>query len=244
MANPSISTAARRPSLAQALAQSLSQRIEKQEWRAGTKLPTEGQLMAEFGVSRTVVREALSHLQAAGLAHTRHGIGSFVAEPTARAAFRIPSKRLETLRDVVAVLELRIGLETEAAGLAAQRRSADNPARMRQALADFSAAVEAGRDAVKPDFAFHSEVARATHNAHFERLLATLGPSIIPRSRLEPANAPDGATLAYLRRVHTEHESICDAIAAQDADAARAAMRTHLTNSRERRRRAFGETGA
>ena len=91
--------------------------------------------MAEFGVSRTVIREALSKLQAAALVQTRHGIGTFVTHGgTDSAVFRIRPDQLETLHDVVAMLELRIGIETEAAGLAAQRRSDDNLAAMRQSL--------------------------------------------------------------------------------------------------------------
>jgi DNA-binding FadR family transcriptional regulator len=112
---------------------------------------------------------------------------------------------------------------------------------MRAALDAFEAAVAQGGDAVGPDYRFHSEIARATHNAHFARLLGTLGARIIPRARLDDGARADEAALQarrdYLRRVNTEHESIYDAIARQDADAARAAMRTHLANSRERRRR-------
>ena len=70
-------------------------------------------------------------------------------------------------------------------------------------------------------------------------LLGTLGASIIPRARLDGGAGPDAEARTYLQRVNAEHESIYDAIAAQDAEAARAAMRTHLANSRERRRRAF-----
>jgi DNA-binding FadR family transcriptional regulator len=98
-------------------------------------------------------------------------------------------------------------------------------------------------------------VARATQNPHFSELMGTLGSQIIPRARLvepvgqgsdgsstEPAvpesSAAQAERLSYLRRVHVEHESIFDAVQAQDPEAARAAMRTHLANSRERRRRA------
>ena len=155
---------------------------------------------------------------------------------------------------MIAVLELRLGVETEAAGLAAQRRTADNLAVMRAALDEFADAVEAGRDAVAPDARFHGEIARATQNTHFSALMATFGARIIPRARLESQGDADGASVppgpvdpsrrAYLRRVNAEHESIFDAIARQDADGARAAMRTHLVNSRERRRRsAAGEMG-
>jgi len=218
-------TARRRPRpLAFDLVDALGARIREGGLPPGVKLPTEGQVMAEFGVSRTVVREALSRLQAAGMVQTRHGIGTFVVGPGDGAAFRIGPQQQETLRDVIAVLELRIGIETEAAGLAAQRRSKDNLAILRAALDEFTQAVEQGRDAVAPDFRFHGEIARATQNAHFASLLASLGSKIIPRARLEASDEVDDDRRAYLRRVNAEHESIYDAIAAKDADAAREAM--------------------
>ena len=225
-------------SLALAVVSSLGERIREGRLAPGDKLPTEAAVMSEFGVSRTVVREALSKLQASGLVATRHGIGSFVVGAGDAPSFRITSEHLATLQDVIAVLELRIGVETEAAGLAAQRRSEANLAAMRRALAAFARAVEAGQGAVAADFQLHLEIAKATQNAHFTELLGTLGTKIIPRARLEPAEALSAERVAYLKRVHGEHESIYDAIASGDADAARAAMRTHLANSRERRRRA------
>ena len=168
-------------------------------------------------------------------------VGTFVVGFGDSAPFRIPAEQFGTLRDVIAVLELRIGIETEAAALAAQRRTAANLAEMRQALDAFAAALAEGRDAVAPDFRFHVEIARATQNRHFAELMNALGAQIIPRARLQPAFPMTEERRLYLHRVNGEHESILDAIAAQDADAARAAMRTHLANSRERRRRANAE---
>jgi GntR family transcriptional regulator, transcriptional repressor for pyruvate dehydrogenase complex len=229
----------RRPrTLALELVEALGDRIRDGRIASGAKLPTEAAVMQEFGVSRTVVREAISKLQASGLVETRHGIGTFVVGFGDGAPFRIAPEQFATLRDVIAVLELRIGIETEAAALAAQRRTAGNLADMRAALDAFDSAVAAGRDAVGPDFQFHLEIARATQNSHFAELMGTLGAMIIPRARLERPAAPDDDRLQYLRRVNAEHESIFDAIAGQDGEAARAAMRTHLANSRERRRRA------
>jgi GntR family transcriptional regulator, transcriptional repressor for pyruvate dehydrogenase complex len=223
--------------LAQGLVVALGDRIRAGRWATGDKLPTEAEIVAEFAVSRTVVREAISRLQQAGWVETRHGVGTFVAGRADTESFRIEPDQLATLHDVIAVLELRIGVETEAAGLAAQRRTEENLRALRAAVAGFARAVEAGESAVDADFRFHLEVARATQNTHFAGLLATLGSRIIPRARLDPADALSPERLAYLRRVNGEHESILDAIAAGDADAARAAMRTHLANSRERRRR-------
>lgn len=212
----------------------------------GDKLPTEAALMARFDVSRTVVREAISRLQAAGRVATRHGIGTFVtvpADPT--PTFRIAPEDFATVADVISLLELRISLESEAASLAAQRRGDEHLAAMAAALAAFAAAIQADSDAVPSDFQFHMEVARATGNRHFADLMTYLGTVIIPRTRLKTAgDAPEGR-LAYLERVHHEHESIYRAIRERDAEAARAAMRTHLANSRERLRRAqVLDTGA
>ena len=228
----------RRPrTLAHDVVDALSGRIRDGSLATGAKLPTEAAFMEEFGVSRTVVREAISRLQAAGLVATRHGIGTFVVGMGDATAFRISPDQLGTLQDVIAVLELRIGVETEGAALAAARRTPANLATLRNALDSFIAAIEEGRDAVGPDFQFHLEIARATQNHHFVDLMTTLGGMMIPRARLEPPGPLTPEREAYLRRVNTEHESIVDAISRQDPDAARAAMRTHLANSRERRRR-------
>ena len=228
--------------LAVTLVDALGDRIRDGRLAAGQKLPTEAAIMEEFGVSRTVVREAISKLQASGLVATRHGVGTFVVGLGDAAPFRIPPEQLGTLRDVIAVLELRIGVETEAAALAAQRRTPENLTAMRAALAAFMLALEEGRDAVGADFQFHLEIARATQNRHFAELMNSLGAQIIPRARLQTAEPLTPERRDYLRRVNGEHDSILDAIAAQDPEAARAAMRTHLANSRERRRRAAEST--
>lgn len=231
--------ARRRPrSLAHDVVDALSGRIRDGSLAPGVKLPTEAAIMEEFGVSRTVVREAISRLQAAGLVATRHGVGTFVVGMGDPSTFRIAPDQLGTLQDVIAVLELRIAVETECAALAAMRRSPENIVALRAALAAFTAALEEGRDAVGPDFQFHLEIAKATQNHHFADLMATLGGMMIPRARLEPPGPMTPERQAYLRRVHAEHESIVEAISRQDPEAARAAMRTHLANSRERRRRA------
>lgn len=240
--------ARRRPrSLALDLVDAIDERIRDGRLVPGAKLPTESAVMAEFGVSRTVVREAISKLQASGRVSTRHGVGSFVVaagEGGAEAVFRIAPEQYATLRDVVAVLELRIGVETEAAGLAALRRGPEHLAALREALDAMAMALAAGSDAAAADYQFHLGIARATQNRHFADLMATLGAQVIPRARLAGSGALPAESPDYLRRVQVEHETIFDAIAAQDADAARAAMRTHLANSRERRRKAAALLGS
>ena len=239
--SPTLSPRRRPRSLALELVESLGDRIRSGRLQTGDKLPTEAAIMAEFAVSRTVVREAISKLQASALVETRHGVGTFVLGLGDGAGFKIAPEQYGTLRDVIAVLELRIGLETEAAALAASRRTPANLAALRKALKAVSQGVEAGRDAVAADFEFHLEVARATQNSHFAELMATLGSQIIPRARLAGSEPLSEERRLYLRRVNGEHESIFEAIANRDPEAARAAMRTHLANSRERRRRAQPE---
>ncbi|HVZ46004.1 MAG TPA: FadR/GntR family transcriptional regulator [Ramlibacter sp.] len=230
--------ALRRPrSLTADLVQALGDRVRDGRWPAGTKLPTEGEIMSEFGVSRTVVREAISRMQAAHVVETRHGVGTFVVGLGDSSTFRIDPGRLATLEDVIGVLELRMAVETEAAALAASRRGDANVQAMQSALQAFASAVNDGRDAVGPDYQFHLEIARATHNDRFAQLMATLGGMMIPRARLEPGQVLTPERLAYLRRVNAEHENILDAIRRQDPEGARAAMRTHLANSKERRQR-------
>ena len=124
----------KRRSLAQELVTVLSEQIRDGMLKRGDKLPTESAIMEAHGVSRTVVREAISRLQAAGQVETRHGIGTFVLDTPSPSGFRIDPATVVTLRDVLAILELRISLEVESAGLAAQRRSAEHLAAMRAAL--------------------------------------------------------------------------------------------------------------
>jgi GntR family transcriptional repressor for pyruvate dehydrogenase complex len=224
-------------SLAHDLVDQLSGEIRNGRWRPGDKLPTESEIMRAWGVSRTVVREALSRLQAAGVVDTRHGIGTFVREPSPSGTFGIDPSDIATAADVLAVLELRISLETETAGLAAQRRSDAQLAEIRAAL-DALERAETRDDAVAPDLRFHLAIAAATGNRYFEDIMGHLGATLIPRARINSPRIAMADLPQYLRRVNREHEDIHDAIARGDADGARAAMRLHLTNSRERLRRA------
>ncbi|WCM86211.1 FadR/GntR family transcriptional regulator [Acidovorax sp. NCPPB 3576] len=221
--------------LTNAVVEDFSGKIRDRLLTPGDKLPTESEIMRAHDVSRTVVREALSKLQAAGLVETRHGIGTFVLPPRAGGVFRLDPSELTASVDVLAVLELRISLETESAGLAAMRRSETHLQAMRQALDDFERNVAMGGDTVGHDFRFHLQIAEATGNPYFADIMNHLGTTLIPRTRISGIrNAVRGHE--YLSRVNREHEEIYSAIARKDPESARAAMRIHLTNSRERLR--------
>lgn len=230
----------RRRSLAETVVSTLTARIRDGLVRPGDRLPTEPEMTAAFGVSRTVIREAISRLQAAGLVETRHGIGTFVIEPPPRSPLDIGAA--PTIRDVMAMLELRIGLETEAAALAAARRTEDDLAVMRDALDAFAADIAAGRNGVDADFRFHMQIAQATRNHCFADVFHDLGTTLLPRTRLDMAGLAPEPGADRRHRTNREHQAILDAIARGDADGSRAAMRMHLSNSRERLRRLAGAT--
>ncbi len=226
----------RRRPLAASLERILEEGIRDGRWPKGSKLPTEADLLAEYRVSRAVVREAVSRLQASGKVVTRHGVGTFVVNSEAAEIFRIRPDQIATLDEVLSVLELRIAVESEAAALAASRRSAEQLLAMKQALDAFSAAVEENRDAVEPDFQFHFQIAKATGNLRFIELMSALGGSMIPRARLDSTEEITLQRAQYLRQVNEEHRMIFIAIQGADSEGARFAMRGHLINSRERRR--------
>src|SRR5580700_6977591 len=100
----------------------------------GSRLPTEQQLTAALGVSRTVVREAVAVLRAEGLVETRQGVGAFVMRDIQRRPFRIDPEGLQSIGEVVKVMELRTGVEIEAAGIAAERVSAASRSKIAKAL--------------------------------------------------------------------------------------------------------------
>jgi GntR family transcriptional repressor for pyruvate dehydrogenase complex len=228
-------------SLAHALVERLSAEIVSGRLAPGAQLPTEQELIATTGVSRTVVREAIAALRAEGMVVTRQGAGAFVAEGS-RRPFRIDPADLGSLAEVLAVMELRTGIEVEAAGLAAERA---RPADLRAIAAAYEAigrAIERGESAIDQDFAFHRSIAGATGNAQFPRFLEYLGRFIIPRQTIRVATGATERT-AYLRTLQSEHLAILKAIRAKSVRKARTAMRSHLSNSRKRYRKLAAHQG-
>jgi len=225
-------------SLAQDVMNDLVERIRNGQYKPGDKLPTEPEVMAEQGVSRTVVREAMSRLQAACFVETRHGIGTFVLPVPVSATSSLDLTTVVTIRDVLAMLELRISLETEAAALAAQRRTAGHLALMRRAVDAFEENINKGESSVEADFQFHLQIALATGNKYFEDFYRHQGTTTIPRTRLDTSSFSSEPAQAYLSRTNREHEYILSAIERKDPEMARASMRMHLSNSSERLRRA------
>jgi DNA-binding FadR family transcriptional regulator len=223
------------------IAERIASQIADAKLPPGAKLPTEQEMVAAMGVSRTVVREAVAALRAQGLVVTRQGAGAFVAPDVGSRPFRLAFDGLPSIAEVLDVMELRAGIEVEAAALAAGRATAAARRRVGKALAAIDAALRRGESAIDEDFAFHRAIAAAAGNPQFLHFLEYLGRFIIPRQSIRvAAHRPEGQR-AYLETSQSEHVAIHDAIAAGDPSAARAAMRRHLGNSQARYRRLAAE---
>lgn len=218
--------------LAQTVVSGLKQRILDGSLSPGAKLPSESELIEEYAVSRTVVREAVTRLRAEGLVETFKGRGSYVLALPAPTSFTVEASAIRSQADVLAVIDFRLGIEGEAAYLAARDHSPAAATAVRDALDAFSAA--GPEEAVEADFAFHRAVAAASGNRFYLDLLDSLGPMMImlPRTRLPDEFSLTDAT--HVDRVRREHDNVAAAVIAGDADTARAAMRVHLGNTRRR----------
>jgi len=228
-----------RDSLTSQVTRDLATQIDSGDLAPGAQLPPERELMQRYGVSRTVVREATSSLRASGRVATHQGRGAFVLSAPPAFRFTIDPAQLSTLRDVLHVMDVRVAIEAEAASLAATRHSTAQLAAMARALADLVASMRKPAGDSASDVAFHLAIAGATGNAYFAQLLQELSPRMLPRQRLDLFGGDRRRRLDYLKRLQQEHTDIFLAIERRDPDAARAAMRLHLSNSRERLRRAF-----
>ncbi|GHE21493.1 FadR/GntR family transcriptional regulator [Halomonas urumqiensis] len=223
---------ARQGSLSVHVADQLESLITGGKIAVGQKMPTENSLCDSFGVSRTVIREAITHLKSLGLVETRRGVGTTVLRSTAVEAR--PAERINptTVEDILHVLELRLTLEPAAAEFAALRHDDEDRTRIKARHAAFIKAQAEKSLARVEDFEFHHAIARATHNPFFEQFYEQLSPSGIPRAKLLSIDINPAASERYLERVQEEHAYILEAILSRDAEAARETMFQHLNRSR------------
>lgn len=227
--------------LSRGLFEQLAEQIKSGRLAPGSRLPTEEALTRAARVSRTVVREAVAALRAEGLVITRQGVGAFVSAEPQRAPFRIEPERLQSLADILNVMELRLGVEIESAGIAAERATRAQAKAIGAALEAIERAARAGRSAVDEDLAFHRAIAEATGNPEFPRFLQFIGRHLIPRRTVTGLPERMGGREAYLALIQEEHRRIYEAIRDGQPGAAREAMRRHLTRSLERYRKLAAE---
>ena len=225
----------RKPKLSEHVVSALRDQILGGQILPGRKLPTEGQMTETFGVSRTVIREAMASLAADGLVESRQGAGVFVLEHPA-LAFGSFKQDIGKVSQAINVLEVRMGIEIESAGLAAQRHNAAQEARIQEAFFEFERLLNLGEPTGKADFAFHREIASATNNPFYVEIIDALGDRTIPCDRNSPWYSVEVLSIEYLTGLQREHLLILKAISASDPDAARAAMRAHLLAAQHRYR--------
>ena len=225
----------RKPKLSEHVVSALRDQILGGQILPGQKLPTEGQMTETFRVSRTVIREAMASLAADGLVESRQGAGVFVLEHPA-LAFGSFNQDIGKVSQAINVLEVRMGIEIESAGLAAQRHNAAQEARIQEAFFEFERLLNLGEPTGKADFAFHREIASATNNPFYVEIIDALGDRTIPCDRNSPWYSVEVLSIEYLTGLQREHLLILKAISASDPDAARAAMRAHLVAAQNRYR--------
>lgn len=217
--------------LADQVTEALSSKILANEF-ADSQLPSEQSMAEGFGVSRTVIREAVSRLKAGGLIDTRQGRGAFVRSDRLDVPFRIDLNSKDLLGSLLHIIELRRGLDAEIASLAATRRKRDQMASIRRALAEIGRASKAGRDAAAEDLSFHLSIARATGNPLFLELLQFLNQFLYIAIRVTRAN--EDKRLEFSEQTRVEHLAIAGAIERQDPEAAATAAKIHMINAAER----------
>jgi GntR family transcriptional repressor for pyruvate dehydrogenase complex len=219
------------PSLAEQVTEKLRAQILGGGYEVGQALPSEQEIGSAFGVSRSVVREAISRLKADQLVVTHQGRGTFISATVSPAGFQISNEGAKKGDATRHIIELRMGLEVEAAGLAALNRKTTHLADMKRALAKMRAATAAVAidPLVAADLRFHRAICIASSNPHFVAFFDFLEPHLdyaITQSRLRSSKRPP-----RLDDAQREHEMIYLSIANSNAEGARAAARQHVSNT-------------
>jgi len=213
------------------VAQLLSREIDAGQVNPGSRLPTEQQLAERFGVSRNVVREAIAQLRADGIVEARQGVGAFVLAPEQRMAIRIDGNALKDAENMQQLFELRRLLESEAAALAASRRSQEHLDTIKAALDRMGGEERWEEGSIEADLAFHREIARSTGNSYIHTFISFVCEQI--RRSIYYARMTN--PLHDLVEVNVgEHVRIYEALVAGDPVAAGNAMAAHIVGAAER----------
>lgn len=205
--------------------------IAAQQMRVGDRLPSEIQLAQMFNVSRTVIRETLVRLASDGITEARRGAGSFVrSRPSDRLLAYTKRSHLST---ALGTYEVRFALETEAARIAAMRRSAQDMEGIEKSLEALRTALLSDAPAHAEDMELHRRIVQATANpaflTAFESLSYEVDKTIHAGVDISRSSQPQA-----IETMMREHEAIVSAIRAHDADGAALAMRWHLSEGRKR----------
>nr|WP_111300444.1 FadR/GntR family transcriptional regulator [Paracoccus saliphilus] len=212
------------------IAAQFSQQIESGTLKRGDKLPTEHAMSKNFGVSRTVIREAIAQLRNEGIIETRQGVGAFVSLRPTRHIRLDHNGHMDKhmFRDL---FQLRVPLEIEAAGLAAKYHRIEHLQQMDEAMARMAVTGEGANDGILADLDFHRTIAAATGNDYFVQFLRAISDRVL-QSIVESRERIQLEEIVSI--VSREHAELRDAIAARDPLRARTAMQSHMVNSAKR----------
>ncbi|WP_308465830.1 FadR/GntR family transcriptional regulator [Rathayibacter soli] len=194
----------------------------------GQQMPTELQIIEEFGVSRQTAREVLAVLKTEGYIEIRHGRGAFVADKSIADRARFQNWFLSNAFEITELVEMRAAVEPYIAELAAQRVTDDELAQLRTSVESFEAILSGDSvDAkVKADEDFHGMLLAASRNRGLRVFYETFIPSL--REYRAHVFSPPAEPLLAL----PHHRAIYEAVLAHDPDQARERMRTHIDHSR------------
>lgn len=209
--------------LSQRVAEQIQELIMTGELSEGDRLPSERELGEQLGVSRTVVREAIKLLRAAGLVRVRMGIGSFITLPS-RNVLEEPLSHFSEPdhKKIQDLIQVRETIEPRIAALAAQNAAPDDVARMEQAINDMDRSISDPNEYIVADNTFHNALARASQNSLFQLILHSIV-DLLQESRRIAVSSPGGAD-----RANYHHRQILAAVKAGDSDAASKAMGEHM----------------
>ena len=203
------------------------------ELQKNTILPTENELATRFGVSRAPIREALKVLEVAGAIESRQGGRSLVKEVSLAELLDPVRFQLIHKKQVLDLLEFRIIIESEAAALAAERRTEDELIEIQNLVEHFQNLMK-DNQAIghEEDYQFHQFIMKASKNDFISGTISNL--SDLHLRALKFSLSHNLGWDKKRQEVAKEHMLIAQAIAKKDCEGARQAMREHLTNARQK----------
>lgn len=222
----------RPPTLTDEVARMLSEAIKTGQFKPGERLPTETELCKSYGVSRPVVREAISQLKFEGLVVPQQGRGVFVSENGFKSSLRLDIPSFEDKKEILKILELLLAFEVYYTGLAAKNRTKQQLLDIKRALVKLKKAIDSGELGSEEDLYFHAVIVKAANNNYFETLASFLEENVRHAIRSARKHTASFKTLDI--EVVKEHEEIYKAIEEQNVEKARIAAENHLKNAAAR----------
>jgi GntR family transcriptional repressor for pyruvate dehydrogenase complex len=220
------------PQLSEQVAKFLASKIEEGSLRPGEKLPPEALLAEQFGVSRTVIREAFARLKGDGLINSKHGTGSIVAAAGKLQTFRLDGLEQAKSRELGYLYEMRAVLEGYAAYLTAERCNQKDTEKMKRYLEDMAQCLEKGSDGSSSDLRFYEILVEASGNPYLRDFLLFLNAKLmnLTQKTREDSRKQYGVPMM----IQQEHMAIFEAISRGDPEKAREAALAHIKNAATR----------